>query len=235
MKKNLAAQEFVEKYPNRKIFLGGIHCPSQKANVDDNIKIDPNKKYVARIVGYCDSKDSPILLRFEEPWLINRSYTFNEVSFHINMIDKSYINSSLRYWPVNINEIDISSSRPVSAYPNKCHRCKCPARIIGEITFCSNIKCASRVKVKKMVALYSKQMSPVPATSGINSDGYVICPKCSGLAVSSNTNRTLVSCYLYHRWPHQWSDGQKLAQSQYGGNYKDSVYNAIAGRFQNIL
>ncbi len=125
-------------------------------------------------------------------------------------------------WNVLITDLElINSGKPVPAYTMACRFCSKPARKIGKALFCSNDRCKSRNRFKKIF--------PIPyysAPKDVDADNFVICHECKerfNLIYDGITSPFKLKCKNGHMRKHTYLEGQKLA-NQEGSRIVSYVY-----------
>lgn len=186
----LFAKEFAETYLNRRVLVA--------------------ERFYAKIVGYHLIYSDCLIVQPEDQKF---SLRYSRESMHIlskgvervRIIDLSQV--VLVDAPKNLQQIN--------PYPDRCNKCKQPARKIDKIMLCSNRKCKS----KKFNNIY-KNKKNIIIIRDIDIDGFVICPICLRQAVRGVgpllVKNDILICNHNHKWFHNWSEGEKLWADNYG-------------------
>jgi hypothetical protein len=163
---------FAEKYAGKQIRL-------KKASI------------TGRVVGYSDYAQSIIVVELND----NSGWRYPHHSF-VRVVECD-INKTFRFILINDLEL-VEEIKPAKVYPNTCKNCKLPARKIGALVFCSNVKCKSRKKVNKLYKSASIIFGDSPTDPII-----VKCPVCKniceGLAHNMGKIGSAVMC-PEHNW-----------------------------------
>ncbi len=184
----------------------------------------PNKRLIkypyCRVVGYNFNDDGYIFVEFEDKPL--HQYCFNPVG------NPSFIRTAPALVPV-VWQIGYESVRflrrskttitkPANPYPHTCKKCHSPSRNCSNYVLCSNGKCSSKKKFKKIV------LAGVAKTSRIK------CPTCKGNAIEVGASRNKAnvpewrfSCVKKHVWIYSPKENDLVSSSHRSGE-KDRIW-----------
>ena len=183
-------KEFAEKYAGRKVRLTAS---------SDDIRIGTANKNtpIGIVVGYnlLDYYNHILCQALSPATGDFKGHPPSSTFKWSSTLDTNYETTGI--FSVNVEDIElVIPIKPVIAYPHKCKICHSPARKCVKATLCSNLKCKSRRKIKKLYAQCR----------------YVKCPKCDSFADDASStngkNYHRARCLRGHLFDHIWQKNE---------------------------
>jgi hypothetical protein len=174
----MTGKEFAERYVGREVRL---------INTTD-VPCFERPNPIAIVVGYYDQNIcTSILVKF-----VDHKDQFLSWKPHINVV---LLQKAERIWSVALSNLELVV-KSSNTYPHTCKKCKKPARKIGKVVLCSNVKCKSRGTFNKAFKSFIQYNE-------------VLCPMCQNVGQyisdqwygkATGKNYSYLNCSNAHGW-----------------------------------